>query len=100
MAHYFFDICDDFLSVTDAEGEEWASREAAGDRATRILAEIAAESPLKGGQSNLLANVRDQTGRVVFAATLTIVGKWLDLPANLNLHPASSQQTAHKAMTA
>lgn len=83
MARYYFDICDDFLSVTDTEGEELADMQKAGDRAASILCEIAGELPLKDGCSDVRATVRDDANNVVFMATLKITGRTVEHPVRV-----------------
>ncbi|MHB2208638.1 DUF6894 family protein [Methylobacterium sp. CM6257] len=80
MPRYFFDIHDDVSAVSDTEGEVCATPDAAGRRAAQILSEIALHDPHQNGCSNLLALVRDEAERVVFTATLSIVGKRIDAP--------------------
>lgn len=80
MPRYFFDIHDDVQAVSDTEGEVCASPDEAGKRAAQILSEIARHDRSQNGCSNLLALVRDETERVVFTATLSIVGKRIDGP--------------------
>ncbi len=83
MTRYFFDIRDDFLSVTDTEGEECADLQKAGDRAATILCEIAGELPLNNGRSDVRATVRDVANNVVFIATLNITGKTVEHPVRV-----------------
>lgn len=83
MARYYFDLCDDRLSVTDTEGEECADLQRAGDRAATILCEIAAEMPLKEGRSNVRATVRGEADPLVFVATLNIVGQTPEAPVRM-----------------
>ncbi|MGH1587691.1 DUF6894 family protein [Methylobacterium phyllosphaerae] len=80
MPRYFFDIRDDVSSVSDTEGEVCANPDEAGRRAAQILSEIALHDPNQNGCSQLLALVRDEAARVVFTASLSIVGKRLDRP--------------------
>jgi hypothetical protein len=80
MPRYFFDIHDDVQAVSDTEGEVCAGPDEAGRRAAQILSEIALHERSQNGCSNLLALVRDEAERVVFTATLSIVGKRLDAP--------------------
>ncbi|MGH1569395.1 DUF6894 family protein [Methylobacterium sp. P31] len=80
MPRYFFDIHDDVQAVSDTDGEVCANPDEAGRRAAQILSEIALHNPPENGCSELLALVRDEAERVVFTATLSIVGKRLDAP--------------------
>ncbi|CAO4157209.1 DUF6894 family protein [Methylorubrum extorquens] len=80
MPRFYFDIHDDVMAMSDTEGEVWTSREAAGQRAAQILPEIALHNPPESGCGHLLALVRDEAERVVFTATLDIVGKKVDAP--------------------
>lgn len=94
MARYFFDICDDFLATSDEAGEEWASREDAGRRARQILAEIAAESPFEQPECRLVAKVRNETGRIVCVATLTLGSKSLDAASEVEQQSAVTWETS------
>ena len=80
MPRFYFDIYDDVMAVSDTDGEVWASRDVTGQRAARILSEIALHNPPESGCSHLLALVRDEAERVVFTATLNIVAKKVDAP--------------------
>jgi hypothetical protein len=80
VPRYFFDIHDDVSAVSDTEGEVCASPDEAGRRAAQILSEIALHNSSQNGRSELLALVRDEAERVVFTATLSIVGKRVDAP--------------------
>ncbi|MGH1573817.1 DUF6894 family protein [Methylobacterium sp. P31] len=80
VPRYFFDIHDDVQALSDTEGELCASPDEAGKRAAQILSEIALHERRQNGCSNLLALVRDEAARVVFTATLSIVGKRIDGP--------------------
>lgn len=83
MPRYFFDIHDDVLAVSDAEGEVCTNPDEAGRRAAQILLEIAQPNLNQNGCSELLALVRDEAERVVFTTTLSIVGKRFDAPVLL-----------------
>jgi len=80
VPRYYFDIHDDVQAVSDTEGEVCASPDEAGKRAAQILSEIALHEPSENSCSNLLALVRDEAEHVVFTATLSIVGKRIDVP--------------------
>ncbi|CAO4165142.1 DUF6894 family protein [Methylorubrum extorquens] len=95
MTRYFFDICDDFLSVTDTEGEECADLQKAGDRAATILCEIAGEMPLKDGRSDMRATVRDDADNVVFTATLNIMGRAIEHPVRLEQRAGTRLATSY-----
>lgn len=100
MIRYFFDICDDSVSVTDTEGEICADLQKAGNRAATILCEIAAEMPLKGGRSDVRASVRDEADNVVFVATLNIVGRAVERPVRLEQRagtPAATRSAIRSA---
>ena len=53
--------------------------QAAGERASLILSQVASEVPLTDGQKSICATVRDETDRIVFSATLSIIGQWTEL---------------------
>jgi len=81
MERYYFDLRDEYFAVRDTKGEEWRDAHSAGERASLILSQVAGEVPLTEGQKSICATVRDEADRVVFSATLSIVGQWVDRAA-------------------
>ncbi|MEA1834400.1 hypothetical protein U8607_20105 [Methylobacterium durans] len=79
MGRYFFDLHENDLTISDTVGEDLADRENAGHRASYILTQIAGDAPLTDGGKRLSATVRDEANRIVFTATLNIVGEWGEL---------------------
>ena len=76
MAHYFFDIVDGDLTVDDA-GTEFPDAHAARDAAIRVLPDIARDKIGKGQSREVQVVVRDEGGRALFMASLTLTAKWL-----------------------
>ena len=80
MPRYFFDVHDERSASHDIDGILCADQRTVGTTAHRILAEIAADDPLYGGQAKLCASVRDEAGCVVYTAALSFTGSWLLVP--------------------
>ncbi|WP_162560538.1 DUF6894 family protein [Methylobacterium durans] len=81
MPRYFFDVHDEQSATRDTVGTECADEAAIGVMANRLLAEIAANEPITAGQRTLLASVRDEAGRVIYASTLNLTGTRVQVPA-------------------
>jgi len=80
VPRYFFDVHDEHNASQDIDGILCADQHTVGATANRILAEIAADDPLRTGQAKLVANVRDEAGCVVYTAALSVTGSWLQVP--------------------
>lgn len=80
MPRFFFDIHDERTTSHDTDGTVCADEQAASATANRILAEIAADEPLRMGQMKLFTTVRDEAGRVFYTAALNLTGGWLQVP--------------------
>jgi hypothetical protein len=76
MPHFFFDtICDQDLA-RDEVGIELPDLEAARQEAIRVLPDIARdELPNDGNRRDIMTDVRDETGRVVFTAQLSFTAR-------------------------
>jgi len=90
MGIYFFDLRDDCFAVQDQKGEECVDQHAAGERASLILSQIAGDMPLIDGRKSGCVTVRDEANRIVFTATLNIVGQWTDVAAEVVPSKSSS----------
>jgi hypothetical protein len=63
----------------DDEGQEFADRGAAQRDALLMLSEMARGLPCAAGdQHEIVASVRDENGKPIFTATLSLVGRWTD----------------------
>ena len=75
MARFFFDIHKNDDVVSDDEGSDLHSFEAARTEAIRTLPQVAAdEIPENGDQQHYAVVVRDESGRTVYTATLVYTG--------------------------
>ena len=71
---YFFDIKGERVETRDEEGVELDNEQQAQREARRLLAEIAEDESRFTSSSVLLAKVRDQSGRSIYRAMLTLEG--------------------------
>ena len=79
MPRFFFDTHDGGHSICDDEGIELASSDAAGRQALASLPDIARDVlPGDGDRHDITVDVRDETGRLMFTATLSLVARWID----------------------
>jgi hypothetical protein len=81
MGRYYFDLRDQHFVTRDTHGEEWPDAQAAGERASLILSQVAGEVLLTEGNKSIRATVRDEANHIVFSAILSIVGEWTDQAA-------------------
>jgi hypothetical protein len=72
MPRYFFDIDDGERSSRDSVGTELADREAVRREATGILPDVAREELPDGNERIFACSVRDESGKVIFVAKLTL----------------------------
>lgn len=76
MPRFFFDISDGDL-IVDNDGTEFPNAHAARDEAIRTLPDIARSEIAARGHREVLVLMRDETGRAIFTAALTLTAKWL-----------------------
>lgn len=76
MARFYFDIHDDENIAVDREGLSLPSLKAARDAAIDVLPDLAREVLPDGDQHTFVARVRDDTGKVVVEAKLSLVIKY------------------------
>ena len=82
MPRFYCDArCGD-TAMQDDEGQEFADREAARKDAILMLSEAARGLPRAGGdQHEIVASVRDENGKPILTATLSLVVRWCDWTA-------------------
>jgi hypothetical protein len=78
MPRFLFDIYDGVRLTRDDEGSELPDREAARKEALSVLPDIARDRSPDGDRRDFIVDVRDETGRVIYTATLSLVGRWID----------------------
>ena len=77
MALFFFDTVGDGVSFRDHEGSDLESAEAARKTALEILPELANHRVPLRDRFNYGVTVRDEVGRAIYQATLTVSGEWI-----------------------
>lgn len=77
MTRYYFDIDDGHRRTEDRDGHELASRELVRQEAIGVLPVIAADTLPDGDHVTIRVQVRDEAGRPVFHASLTLASGWL-----------------------
>jgi len=77
MSRYFFDTYDGEQHLRDEEGTEFPSTRKACDEAIRILPELALDLQLQGDRWDFVSTVRDESGRSIFRAMLSLRAEWL-----------------------
>ena len=77
MPHYYFDTDDQDFLHNDDDGVELTSDAAASAIAQRALSEMARDRLPDGNPRTFLASVRNEAGKVIYRATLTLKGEWI-----------------------
>ncbi|MEE7446666.1 hypothetical protein MRF4_01850 [Methylobacterium radiotolerans] len=76
MPIYFIDTNNDDTFVEDDQGQDLPDAEAAREAALAALPDMARDKLPDGDHRTFCASVRDQTGVVIYEASLTLVGTW------------------------
>jgi hypothetical protein len=74
---FFFDIQFGEHHIRDDEGSDLPDRDAARREALMVLPDIVRDKSPCADQSNFVAEVRDESGRVIFTATLSLSARWI-----------------------
>jgi len=78
LSVYYFDFDDGRQALSDKLGTEFADLEAVANQAVAVLAEIVRDNRLPSSNHCVSAvSVRNEEGRVIFKATLTLQSEWL-----------------------
>lgn len=80
MPRYFIDTTAGSLNARDEEGYDLPDLEAARREAVCALPEIARYSLNRSERKSVVVKVRDESGAVLFQATLTLSEQWMDAP--------------------
>jgi hypothetical protein len=78
MPRFYFDIQDGRGSFQDDEGSDLPGPTEARVMALEALAALAKDEQPDRDQCQWAADVRDETGRVIYRATLSLTGGWVD----------------------
>src|SRR4051812_44276540 len=76
MPRYFFEIDDGERRTPDDEGLDLSGLWEARNQAIAVLPDIARDVLPDGERRELVSSVRDESGQLVYTATLSLVGKW------------------------
>jgi hypothetical protein len=77
MPRYFIDTDDDDLAIRDGEGMDFPDLQAARDAAHQALPAMAKQKMPDGERRHFTVSVRDDTGNVLYIATLSLSGIWI-----------------------
>ncbi|QPC93540.1 DUF6894 family protein [Mesorhizobium sp. INR15] len=77
MSRYFFDIHDGHALTSDDDGIACESLKDLSYQAVDVLPDLAREDLPNGPTRTFFAKVRDDSGRYVFRATLTLASAWI-----------------------
>jgi hypothetical protein len=77
MPRFFFDIDDGEERSTDLNGVELPDLAEARKNAIAILPDLAREELPDGDRRVFVCQARDESGKVVFIATLSLVAEWV-----------------------
>jgi hypothetical protein len=78
MARYYFDLYNSTGSFSDDEGLDLLNREAVRWEAIRVLPDIARDELPDGDAVNFEVRVRDESGKEIFRAILSLRAGWTD----------------------
>ena len=76
MPRFYFDISDGGL-IIDNTGTEYPNAHVARDAAIKTLPHLAKDHISDGPSREVLVLMRDEHGRALFTASLTLTAKWL-----------------------
>lgn len=77
MPRFFFDIDDGKTRTADTYGLELYDLASVREKAISILPDIAREQLPDGDRRVFVCQVRDESGKVLFLATLSLVAEWI-----------------------
>lgn len=80
MPRFYFDIDDGEHRHSDPEGIELEGAKEARNTAVSVLPDVAREELPDGDRRVFVCKVRDESGMIVFIATLSLVAEWIGGP--------------------
>jgi len=78
VGQFFFDFRDDGTLVSDDVGGELPTREKGREEAIGALALLMKDRRPYGDQRTFAVDMRDDSGRIIFTATLTLTAHWTE----------------------
>jgi hypothetical protein len=79
MPRFFFDIDDGERRTRDDVGLDFADAQNARDKAVSALPDIARDVMPDGQQRDFFVTMRDDSGRPIFKASLSLRTEWLNV---------------------
>lgn len=76
MPRFYFDIDDGVHRTRDDEGADLPDLETVRRQAIAVLPGLAREVLPDGDERNFICNVRDESGAVIFTASLSFKAEW------------------------
>ena len=76
MPKFYFDIDDGLFLHVDEDGVNLPDAHAARDEALDILPHITRETLPVGAGRKYSSSVRDESGKTIYRATLSLTGEW------------------------
>ncbi|RYF04159.1 MAG: hypothetical protein EOO77_30030 [Oxalobacteraceae bacterium] len=76
MAQFYFDTDDGALLVVDDEGFDCTDVQAARDMLLNALPDMARQGLKAGDRHTFSARMRDESGAIVYSASLTLEEEW------------------------
>lgn len=80
MPRFYFDIDDGEQCHTDSDGVELGNLQEVRNTAVSILPDVAREELPDGDRRVFVCKARDESGKIVFIATLSLVAEWIGGP--------------------
>jgi hypothetical protein len=93
MAKFFFDVDDGIAPMRDSDGQRFPDPGTASKEATGLLVDIARDLALQGICNDITVDLRNDTGHVVFTATLSVKARWVNW-TKTSAHLAAPQAAA------
>ncbi len=78
MPRFFFDIHDGTSQTRDEEGHDFINASVACEQAVGVLPDIARDTLPIYSQHQFVTQMRDESGKIIFTATLSLMTKWLE----------------------
>ncbi|MBP0496536.1 DUF6894 family protein [Pararoseomonas indoligenes] len=77
MPRFYLDTSDGDFKITDHVGYDFADRDEARRLALDTLPDMARDKMPDGDRRDFICNVRDEAGKPIFTATLSLIARWL-----------------------
>lgn len=78
MPRFFFDTHNGDRFIRDTTGHDLPDRETARVQALEVFPDMTRDEIPDGDWRTFYVNVRDENGRAIYTACMSLVGRWLD----------------------